>query len=215
MKSPLYVTANVLAAFLCISSSFPRPLWGMPPAIASQASEAESPVATATIPGPLASFLRMAAISQKVSPEEVLPLLARNAAMQGYAGWHQDGPATTEFLVLLRRYVQQARALSVLAGPEGVIRVSGCADAGPLLKILGYRFRRDCGPEMVLDTADPERAFLTIDSGFPLVDLEESLRRGTAFAYSFPQSQVPVLFKDISQMATKASSTKSRDPIDL
>ncbi|HKN36610.1 MAG TPA: hypothetical protein VJX16_25485 [Terriglobales bacterium] len=172
-------------------------------------------MATATIPGPLASFLRMAGISQKVSPEEVLPLLARNAAMQGYVGWHQDGPATTEFLVLLRRYVQQARALSVLAGPEGVIRVSGCADAGPLLKILGYRFRRDCGPEMVLDTADPERAFLTIDSGFPLVDLEESLRRGTAFAYSFPQSQVPVLFKDISQMATKASSTKSRDPIDL
>ena len=215
MKSPLYVTANVLVAFLCISSSFPRPLWGMPPAIASQASEAESPVATATIPGPLASFLRMAAISQKVSPEEVLPLLARNAAMQGYAGWHQNPQGVTEFLVLLRRYVQQARALQVLAGPEAVIRVSGCADAGVLLKVLGYRFRRDCGQDTILDTADAERAFLTIDSGFPLVDLEDSLRRGQPFTYSFPQSRVPLLFKNLSQLATKASSTKSKDPIDL
>ncbi|HYL11393.1 MAG TPA: hypothetical protein VEV41_00005 [Terriglobales bacterium] len=172
-------------------------------------------MASATIPGPLASFLRMSGISQKVSPEEVLPLLARNVAMQGYEGWHQDPQGTTEFLILLRRYVEQARALLVLAGPEGVIRVSGCADAEPLLKLLGYRFRRDCGQDTVLDTADPERAFLTIDSGFPLVDLEESLRRGQPFTYSFPQSQVPVLFKDINQMTTKASSTKSRDPIDV
>src|SRR5207302_9322710 len=97
MKSPLYVTANVLVAFLCISASFPRPLWGMPPAIASQASEAESPVATATIPGPLASCLRMAAISQKVSPEEVLPFFARNDALEGFAGGHQNPQVGTGF----------------------------------------------------------------------------------------------------------------------
>src|SRR5437588_10042862 len=118
MKSPLYVTANVLVAFVCISSSCPRPWCGMPPALASQASEAESPVATATIPGPLASFLRMAAISQKVSPEEVLPLLARNAAMQGYAGWHQNPQGVTEFMVLLRRYVHEPTALQGLAHRE-------------------------------------------------------------------------------------------------
>src|SRR5437016_13014022 len=212
MKSPRYVTAFVSALF-CISACFACPLWGT--AATSETSGAESSVATATIPGPLASFLRMAGISQKVSPEEVLPLLARNAAMQGYAGWHQNPQGVTEFLVLLRRYVQQARALQVLAGPEAVIRVSGCADAGVLLKVLGYRFRRDCGQDTILDTADAERAFLTIDSGFPLVDLEDSLRRGQPFTYSFPQSRVPLLFKNLSQLATKASSTKSKDPIDL
>lgn len=39
-----------------------------------------------TIPGPLRSFLRMAGISQKTTPEEVLPLLSRNVFMQGYEG---------------------------------------------------------------------------------------------------------------------------------
>ncbi len=43
-------------------------------------------MATATIPGPLRSFLRMAGISQKISLEEVLPLLARNVAVEGYQG---------------------------------------------------------------------------------------------------------------------------------
>ena len=42
------------------------------------------------VPGPLRSFLRMAAISQKVTPEEVLPLLARNVVVSGY----QDGKPT-------------------------------------------------------------------------------------------------------------------------
>src|SRR5437870_9267176 len=128
MKSPRYVTAFVSALF-CISACFACPLWGT--AATSETSGAESSVATATIPGPLASFLRMAGISQKVSPEEALPLLARNAAMQGEEGWHQDGPATSEFLVLLMGYVHQARAWSVLAAPEREIRVSGCANHAP------------------------------------------------------------------------------------
>jgi len=62
------------------------------------------------IPGPLRSFLRMAGISQKVSPEETLPLVARNVGMLGYRGGRP-----TEFLVLLRRYVHQARELVALA----------------------------------------------------------------------------------------------------
>ena len=131
----------------------------------------------------------MAAISQKVSPDEVLPLLARNVSVQGY----QDGKPT-EFLVLIRRYMDQARELSVLAGSEGVIRVSTCTEGKPLLAILGYRLRETCGPKSSVETSDPDRAFLTIDSGFPLADLEETMRGGKAFTYPFASSQVPVLF---------------------
>jgi hypothetical protein len=60
------------------------------------------------IPGPLRSFLRMAGISQKVSSEEVIPLVARNVYVQGYQGW-QEGGRPTEFLILLGRYVNQAK----------------------------------------------------------------------------------------------------------
>jgi hypothetical protein len=84
----------------------------------------------------------MAGISQKVTPEEVLPLLSRNVFTQGFQGSSQ----ATEFLVLLRRYVVQARELASLAEKtDGVLRVSKCDDAGPLLRILGYRIRPDCG----------------------------------------------------------------------
>jgi len=131
----------------------------------------------------------MAAISQKVAPDEVLPLLARNISVQGY----QDGKPT-EFLVLLRRYLNQARELVVMAGPEGVIRVTNCNEAKPLLAILGYRMRETCGPKTSVETSDPDRAFLTIDSGFPLAELEETLRTGKPFSYAYPSSQVPAIF---------------------
>ena len=88
------------------------------------------------IPGPRRSFLRMAGISQKITPEEVLPLLSRNVYTQGFQGTSQP----TEFLILLRRYVVQARELASLAEKTGgVLRVTGCDDAGPVLRILGYR----------------------------------------------------------------------------
>ena len=54
----------------------------------------------------------MAGISQKIAPEEVLPLLSRNVFTQGYEG----STRPTEFLILLRRYVVQARELSNLGG---------------------------------------------------------------------------------------------------
>ena len=41
------------------------------------------------IPGPLRSFERMAGISQQVTPDQVLPLLARNVYVQGYVGWRK------------------------------------------------------------------------------------------------------------------------------
>jgi len=74
----------------------------------------------------------MAGVSQKISIEEVLPLLARNVAIEGYQGRKDKAGRPTEFLILLKRYVEQARELVTLAGPEGVIRVSNCDQAGPL-----------------------------------------------------------------------------------
>src|SRR5713101_1497349 len=133
----------------------------------------------------------MAGISQKVSPEEVMPLLARNVFVLGYEGRSPKG-RPSEFLILLTRYVQQARELAALAGPDGVIRVSTCEEAKPLLKTLGYRTRADCGQRSTfLETADPQRAFLTIDSGFPLPDLEKNLQEGRSFTYPFSMSRVP------------------------
>jgi hypothetical protein len=134
----------------------------------------------------------MAGISQQISAEDVLPLLARNAYSTGYLNG-----VPTEYLRLIERYLTQARELQVLAGSSGVIRVSSCADAEPLLSILGYRARPGCGQkDSVLTTAEPERAFLTTDSGFPLTSLEEALEKGETFTYPFPSSRVPVLFSE-------------------
>lgn len=149
-----------------------------------------------SIPGPLHAFLRMAAISQQVTPEEVLPLLAHNAAVEGYT-YDRKGanPQPTEFLVLLREYVKEARDLVKLAGPRGIIRISRCEQAGPLLMALGYELGQPCGPHTFLETADPKRAFLTDDSGFPLTALEHTLRGGDPFEYAFGSTKVPILFK--------------------
>lgn len=136
----------------------------------------------------------MAGISQKVTPDEVFPLLSRNVFTEGYEGSSRP----TEFLILLRRYVGQARELAALAAQTGnVIRVSNCQEAAPLLHILGYRTREDCGrPETSLQTEDPEKAFLSIDSGFPLPELEQTLQGGKPFEYAYESSHVPVLFTE-------------------
>lgn len=166
------------------------------------------------IPGPQRSFLRMAGISQKVSTQEVLPLLSRNAFTEGYE--HADHP--TEFLVLLRRYVVQARELSALASQSGmVIRVSNCDDATQLLHILGYRTRGICGkPETTLLTEDAERAFLAIDSGFPLPELEQALQGGKPFEYAYSSSAVPVIFaeSDWTKASKKNYVELSKDLLD-
>ena len=147
---------------------------------------------TIVIPGPLPSFLRMAGMSQEISPEEVVPLLARNVALYGF----QDAKQT-EFLVLLNRYVHLAREIQSLADREGTIRVAGCDDARRLVEVLGYKAQGSCGNRgFALLTADAERAFLTIDSGFPLTALERALQRSEPFTYSFPSSRVPVIFTE-------------------
>ena len=161
------------------------------------------------IPGPLRPLLRMAGISQEVSPADVLPLLARNVSLSGY---EHDRP--TEFLLLIDRYVQIARELQSLAGADGTIRVAGCDDATRLIQVLGYRFEQGCGPNGAsLVTANAERAFLTIDSGFPLTALEEALQKGTPFTFAFPATKVPVLLSEKTWIAL--SPGNKRDPTDI
>ena len=220
MKVPLCLSLLVVAA---IFSSFSSAASALRPADAN-ASNPSNTAATSPpdevvtnssefmIPGPLRSFLRMAGISQKIAPEEVLPLLSRNVFMQGY-----EGSRRTEFLILLSRYVVQARELSLLVGADGKIHVTNCDDAKPLLTVLGYRTRPDCGAaDTSLQTADSERAFVTIDSGFPLPELERTLQGGKPFAYAYSSSAVPVLFAAGNWTMASAKNHKevSRDLID-
>ncbi len=157
-----------------------------------------------TIPGPLRSFLRMSGSSQEISTTEVLPTLAHNLVLLGY----QRGKAT-EYLILLRRYVVQAKELGALAGPDGNIHISGCKDSEPLLRVLGYRTQGECARTgMSLVTADPERAFVAVDSGFPLVDLEEALQKDAPFTYGYTGTKVPAMFSaaDWANVATEKKS---------
>jgi hypothetical protein len=183
------------------------------PAAAPQSSTSDDSTEEVSVPGPLRSFLRMAAISQKITPEEVLPLLARNVVMSGY-----EGGKPTEFLVLLNWYMDQARELQTLAGKGDMIRVASCDDANRLLVILGYRLQKSCGPDEALETADANRAFLTIDSGFPLADLEQALRDGKPFETPYASAKVPVLYKPSDWVQNKKNANRGvvdsilRDP---
>lgn len=214
------VCSSVLLAASLLSSGLSATDTNLSPPIALGSADvravpgddpAPAPASEFLIPGPRRSFLRMAGISQKVAPEEILPLLARNVFTQGYQGTSQ----ATEFLILLRRYVVQARELTLLAEKTGmVLRVTGCDDAGPLLRVLGYRVRPDCGgPGTALQTEDPERAFLAIDSGFPLTSLEQTLQGGKPFEYPYPSESVPVLFAESewTQLSKKNLKENSRD----
>jgi hypothetical protein len=152
---------------------------------------------TITIPGPLRSFGRMAAISSDLAPDEVLGALARNVVTNGYQASHSnDALEQTEYLKLVHRYLSEARELDKLAGAEKTIKVETCESesAGELLKILGYRMRGGCGSEVVLETVNASRAFLTTDSGFPLSELEQALRTNRPFTYDFHPAVVTVLY---------------------
>jgi hypothetical protein len=149
------------------------------------------------IPGPLRSFGRMAAISSDIQPEDVLPALARNVVTNGYQASHSnEALEQTEYLKLVHRYLSQARELEKLAGAGKVVKIESCESpqAGELLRILGYRMRGGCGSEVVLETVNATRAFLTTDSGFPLPELEQALRTNRPFTYDFHPTTVPVLY---------------------
>jgi hypothetical protein len=148
-------------------------------------------------PGPLHSFDRMAAISGELQPDEMLTSLARNVVTNGFQAAHgNEALEQTEYLKLVHRYLSQARELEKLAGDGKVIKIENCdsPDAGELLRILGYRMRGGCGSEVVLETVNATRAFLTTDSGFPLPALEQALRTNRPFSYDYHPTRVPVLF---------------------
>ncbi len=152
---------------------------------------------TAPIPGPLRSFARMAAISPDTRPRDILPALAHNVITNGYEASHgNEALEETEYLKLVHRYLSQARELDKLANSDHVIEVKTCdaANVADLLRILGFRMRGGCGAELVLETVNAARAFLTTDSGFPVNQLEEALRTNRPFRYDFTPAQVPVLF---------------------
>jgi hypothetical protein len=146
----------------------------------------------------------MSAISVEIPTQDVLPELAQNVFLQGY-----EFARPTEFLVLLRRYLAQARELNSMAiMTGGEIRVNGCKDWGPLLQILGYRVQGDCGKAaLALVTDDPERAFLTVNSGFPLVELEQALQHDVLFTYPYSGTTVPVLFSVADWAALRTPKT--------
>ncbi|MBL8228882.1 MAG: hypothetical protein JNL98_10410 [Bryobacterales bacterium] len=149
------------------------------------------------IPGPLRSFARMAALSPDLAPEELLTALARNVVTNGYqAASSSEALDQTEYLKLVVKYLSQARELTKLAGDTKSLRIETCesTQTADLLRILGYRMRGGCGAEVVLETVNASRAFLTIDSGFPLADLEQALRTNRAFVYDFKPTKVPVLY---------------------
>ena len=160
----------------------------------STASSRTTPV---QIPGPLPSFERMAALAPDLDAASVIPALARNIVTNGYqASANSDALDQTEYLKLVVRYVSQARELSKLAGKDSVIRINTCdsTETGDLLRVLGYRIRGSCGSELVLETVNPSRAFLTIDSGFPLATLEQDLRTNRPFTYDYKSAQVLVVY---------------------
>jgi hypothetical protein len=149
------------------------------------------------IPGPLPSFARMAALSPDLEPGTVLAALARNVVTNGYqAASNSEALDQTEYLKLVIRYVSQARELSKLAGKDSTIRIATCdsTETGDLLRVLGYRMRGGCGSDLVLETVNPSRAFLTIDSGFPLASLEQALRTNRPFAYEYKSAEIPVVY---------------------
>jgi hypothetical protein len=149
------------------------------------------------IPGPFRSFARMAAISPDSDADGILPALARNVVTNGFqASRSNDELEETEYLKLVHRYLSQAHELDRLAGADKIIKVPTCesTQTNDLLRVLGYRMRGGCGSEVVLETVNASRAFLTTDSGFPLAELEQALRTEKPFSYDYHPTSVPILY---------------------
>jgi hypothetical protein len=149
------------------------------------------------IPGPLRSFARMAALSPDLTPADVLPALARNIVTTGYrATIANEALEQTEYLKLVIRYLSQARELERLAGPGKTLRIDMCESpaTADLLRLIGFRMRGGCGSDLVLETVNASRAFLTTDSGFPVADLEQALRTNRPFTLDYQPTRVPILY---------------------
>jgi len=162
-----------------------------PPAAAKQ-----NTYSSVLIPGPLSSFARMAALTPDLAPEELLPALARNVVTNGYEASGNEMLQPTEYLRLLMRYIGQARELQAMANHDHKIVIPTCdsEETGNLLKILGYRMRGSCGADIVLETVNPTRSFLTVDSAFPITQLEQDLRANHKFELTYAPTSIPVLY---------------------
>lgn len=169
---------------------------------------------TILIPGPLHSFARMAAISPDADPDDILTALARNIVMNGYqASRANEVLEQTEYLKLVYRYLSQARELDQLTGPDKFIRIANCesTQTNDLLRVLGYRMRGGCGSEVVLETVNASRAFITSDSGFPLAELEQALRTEQPFAYDYHPALATMIYTTDYWLNAKE---RQGDPID-
>jgi len=138
----------------------------------------------------------MAALSPDLAPEELLPALARNVVTNGYEASGNEALQQTEYLRLVVRYLAQAREIQGLTGNAHKVVIPQCdsEEAGALLKALGYRMRGSCGADIVLETVNPTKAFLTVDSGFPIAQLEQDLRANRKFELPYAPTQIPVLY---------------------
>jgi hypothetical protein len=154
-------------------------------------------LSTIEVPGPLNSFARMAALSPDLNPDDLLSALARNVVTNGYqAANSNEALEQTEYLKLVVRYLSQARELDRIAGEKKIIEIQTCdsTQTADLLRVIGYRMRGGCGSDVVLETVNASRAFLTIDSGFPLAGLEQALRTNRPFTLDYHPSKIPVLY---------------------
>ena len=148
----------------------------------------------------------MAALAPEMHPEDLLTALARNVVTNGYqAAGSNETLEQTEYLKLVVRYLSQARELERLGGDKKVIRIETCesSETGDILRILGYRMRGGCGAEVILETVNATRAFLTIDSGFPLAELEQALRTNRPFVLDYHPARIPVLYDADYWQSTK------------
>ena len=164
------------------------------------------------IPGPLRSFARMAALSPSLNPEDLLPALSRNILTNGYrATSANEALEQTEYLKLVIRYLSQARELERLAGPSKSLRIDMCESpaTADLLRVIGFRMRGGCGSDLVLETVNASRAFLTTDSGFPLADLELALRTNRPFTLDYRPTRVPILYSLDYWQAKEKTSDKN------
>ena len=81
-----------------------------------------------------------------------------------------------EYLILLRHTFNKPENCGSLLVRRMSSVFPSAARRLPLLATLGYDSREPCGARASLETAESRRAFLTVDSGFPLADLEQMLQ---------------------------------------